>query len=29
MYDNDYTDADGTLVAVYIRLDKQYDSYNR
>ena len=28
-YDDDYTDADGYLVAVYLRSDKLYDTYDR
>jgi len=28
-YDNDYVDSEGFLVAVYIRADKFYDSYER
>ena len=28
-YDNDYVDSEGYLIAVYIRADKFYDSYER
>lgn len=28
-YDDDYTDMDGYLIAVYLRYDKSYDSYER
>ena len=28
-YDNDYSDEEGLLVAIYLRLDKQYDLYER
>lgn len=28
-YDNDYTDSEGYILSIYIRLDKEFDIYDR
>lgn len=28
-YDNDYTDEEGYIFSIYIRLDKEFDTYER